>query len=761
MTVYRSAALHYLLVASMMVVLAGLSLSFANRAVAEEQMELPPAGHISLHGTIVNSSGDPQPGTRVLLRAASTPSLVGLIDYADVIAETTSDAAGRFAFDRARVPASMTRVVEQLDNHQRGADVIALADGYGISWAPLYSMESAEAIQVTLETAATLEGVVSDGDSGPLPDAKVTVLGISRYVVSVDGRLQSPDELRLYSSSLRPNTTTSAEGKFRIAQLPTDCHIHLHVVHPDHQAKYVIAAASDGSLAKTLNYTHPTGLREFEIHTNPIELKLATGLRLRVRVMDGEPVREGRIAVTMRSREWKTSMGTDGTATVTVAEPGDYHVTYLPADSNTGFGMSQKVSVTGARAAAQELAMRLPQRQWLEGRVVGQGTETGLGGVTVVWSLGRGGNEDNAVSFFARTMTWPDGRFRLPTVRGSGHVSLDGEVADFFIASYRTVPRDELEEHRVGVDEDADPLRIEVPRGLVVRGSVRDADGHEVTKAAVRAESLGRYGPRVRETISDDKGRFEIAGLNPRESYDISTVVRGGIALQTIHGDDQHPIATAREESVELTLGPTVMLRGRVLLDDRPLAKVRLQLLRGRPVGENRTTYRPVALATTGDDGQYELPGLRPGDRYQIVIDPPFPAVDPTWTHQSPYLKTLATDTKDEVVLPDVHLSRMSQTLAGMVVDPDGNPVAGATVSARLKNGRSLSRPRSGPPPWIETGEDGRFRLTQLPDQPLELMAYIRPKGPDRRIRFPATVECELNQQDIRIVLDPSLLEDE
>lgn len=97
------------------------------------------------------------------------------------------------------------------------------------------------------------------------------------------------------------------------------------------------------------------------------------------------------------------------------------------------------------------------------------------------------------------------------------------------------------------------------------------------------------------------------------------------------------------------------------------------------------------------------------------------------------------------------------------MVDPDGKPVEGATVSAQLREG-SVFLPRllmSAPPPWTETDQEGRFKLQQLPDEPLAIMAYIRRSKEGGPIRFPANVNAEMNQQDIRIVLDPSLVEEE
>lgn len=123
-------------------------------------------------------------------------------------------------------------------------------------------------------------------------------------------------------------------------------------------------------------------------------------------------------------------------------------------------------------------------------------------------------------------------------------------------------------------------------------------------------------------------------------------------------------------------------------------------------------------------------------------------------------MQTLHAVADNEFVLPDMRLRRLTQTLAGVVVDPDGDPVVGARVRAILKTGGF--RPRVvALQLWADTDKHGRFCLTQLPDQPLELMAYVQPNGPNRRIGFRARLKCELNQRDIRMTLDPSLLDED
>lgn len=168
-----------------------------------------------------------------------------------------------------------------------------------------------------------------------------------------------------------------------------------------------------------------------------------------------------------------------------------------------------------------------------------------------------------------------------------------------------------------------------------------------------------------------------------------------------------------------------------------------------------------VTGTATGAHGGYGLSGIKAGESYQIDVTPPFAAADPAWHHQLPWMPKLPDNAQDEVALPDINLWRLNQSLAGRVVDSDGNPVEGVHVSAMLRDGQSsLARSSmAGTPPWMETDKDGRFKLQQLPDEPLALMAYIRPKG-GGPIRSPAKLNVELNQQDVRIVFDPSLAEE-
>lgn len=125
-----------------------------------------------------------------------------------------------------------------------------------------------------------------------------------------------------------------------------------------------------------------------------------------------------------------------------------------------------------------------------------------------------------------------------------------------------------------------------------------------------------------------------------------------------------------------------------------------------------------------------------------------------------PYVQTIdQREERPEIRLPDCRIVSHGQTLRGVVVDPQGKPVPGITVSANIAGGDTLARPPDLPKPWTDTDELGRFELRQLPDQPIELMAY-RPNKAGGRIRYPSKVRPRMNQTDIRIILDPKLLQD-
>jgi hypothetical protein len=315
------------------------------------------------------------------------------------------------------------------------------------------------------------------------------------------------------------------------------------------------------------------------------------------------------------------------------------------------------LALTAAHATVPcEYELRLPRRTLLQGRVVGKGSETGPEGLTVrFYQLPSNGG------FGAKTTTRPNGDFSLEVTSGDGHVILDGKVPNYFVPDFRRADTPEdikqfLLPVKVPVEGPHPPIRLEVPRGLIVRGTVRSTNGQPVPGATVRAIELGGSGRAV-EARADANGQYEVAGLNPRERYQVHSVHQEQFASSSVPGLLSHRWTETREVELDLDLRATVTMRGRVLFHDRPVPNVRVQLNLGNSPNRDATMgYLPVDEAYTGADGQYALTGVRPGDLYRIELTTSFPAANPIWEHGSPFCPVVPEESVHEIVLPDVRL---------------------------------------------------------------------------------------------------------
>lgn len=744
------------------VVVATMLASVAASRDAGAGKEGLPVARISVRGKIVDPSGTPCAQARVLLRVIGNrmARIAATSNISDVLAETRSDAAGRFTFEAVPIGAVMSPIADSFSQGQRAADVVAIAEGFGMGWAPLYDLEPTREISVALKPPAALTGTVSDDVGKPVAGAVLEVIGVSRLDGADDRFLEDPQSLSLYFSALCPRATSDADGRFRIAGLPDDHRFNVRVTHPDHPQDYFAMATGDQPVS-------PSAVEQWDddegetVYVNPVKLTLARGPRLETRVVDENGQARGGGHISLSNEGYRSAfVPPDGTLRVAVPTPGECQLYYTPPDGEPRLSLRRAITLSEAHIAMpRQFELRLPAARLVEGRVVAKGGDAGVPGVWVSWAADAKPANDAKGAAFGRAMTDGDGRFRLAALPGAGRISLDGDVAGYFVPGSNLVAATERNESALVVQVPdtgpVEPLRIEVSRGLVVKGRLIDAQRQPVADMAVRAASP-RIPPRM--AVTDGEGRFEIAGLNPREACVLSAVGDGAVAAHEVPGDKGHALSKSKTVDVELVLKPAVTLTGRIVLDDRPLTDVRLTL-----GAQHEGKFRTSVTTITGDDGRYRLSGLKPGQQYNIEVLPPVPAVDPRWHYQSAFAPTVPDDAEGELELPEMRLRHRSQSLTGVIVDPVGRPVANATISAELlgNQGMSLFRMASGPVPWTKSDKRGRFHLLQLPDEPLALMAYMEPQGGDNQIRFPARAEPKLNQQDIRIVLDPTLVDDE
>jgi Carboxypeptidase regulatory-like domain len=227
-----------------------------------------------------------------------------------------------------------------------------------------------------------------------------------------------------------------------------------------------------------------------------------------------------------------------------------------------------------------------------------------------------------------------------------------------------------------------------------------------------------------------------------------------GTFITSFEAAPNQPLNKTLWQDLVVHLKTGVTVSGRVLYKGQPATGASLKFYRTITRAQSRT-HHFVGPAKTRIDGTYEFNGLEPESTFYVEIVDSRGNADPEWRYGATGSGRIPTG-ETELRLPDVSLLSFGQSLRGIVVDPKGKPVSGVTVSARLQTGQSLRRTNRGVTLWTESTADGKFELNNLPESPIQLMAYIKnPKGGP--ILFPSHVQPSINQQDIRIVYDPSL----
>lgn len=709
---------------------------------------------LQVQGVVSDTEGAPIEGATVVLRAklGGTFYSMGVKHNRDVLATTTTNGAGQFSLRDVSIPLRMTDIIAKLKAGDGGAEVLVIADGYGLAWQDVAGLNTGSPIDLRLSREAEASGTVTDIEGAPVPGAHVAVLGITPAEETFDGFLRSPGDLNLMLSQRQTEGITDGLGRFRLPNMPTGCRILLSIEAKGFdRASFFLNTGDDSRrgvlTAHSVGYTTP-------VQSSPASVELKPTKYLEVTVVDaaGQPVTDGAINLVDNKRRpvgWET-VSLEGVACLVVKqnEPATFSVHYTPDPMLPRLGASVQVEVdpSGGPSVARVV---LPPSRELRGRVIDDDTGQGIPGALVAYSKAA-----ETASGQARTgstcLSDAEGNFRIPVATGPGGLKVSGELYGFYLQDSKTRERFASADINVPVEGEVRSVTLQVGRGLVVRGRVVMENGSPVAGALVHWQSERAAG--VAET--DGEGTYEIDGLPPHEDAVISVATATGGCLEVLSATADLPPGKTQWAERELKLKPGIILAGRVLRDGEPEQGVRVEVTRSHPDFESRIFK--YASTKTDSDGRYAVAGFEPGDRYSFRIEAEDGSSDPEWKHQSPYSQRVPESARGQINLTKVNLMSQGQTLRGIVVDGDGNGVSGVKVSARLPNGRPLAARNDRGRPWVETDERGAFVLAHLPDVPLTLLAYRRISA-GGTIHFPADMKVDRNQSDIRIRIDPNL----
>jgi hypothetical protein len=247
--------------------------------------------------------------------------------------------------------------------------------------------------------------------------------------------------------------------------------------------------------------------------------------------------------------------------------------------------------------------------------------------------------------------------------------------------------------------ETAHTLRL--GKGVTIRGTVVDREGHPVAGAGVQARRVvepvepadgdlpdRRTSPLVTGGYqqADVHGRFELRGL-AAGTYRLEAGRRPGVDGYTEFEGSLE--VAAPSDDVRVVVGPIASVRGKLVLPD------------GTPfegdVGVGSGSVRsgsPTRKAI--EDGTFSLAGVQDGEHLIVISVPGWPTIRKLVTIRDGQSVELGTVRLDE-----------GAALRGRIVDADGKPVASASVTVEGESAHS--------------GEDGLFEFAHVAHGPHEV----------------------------------------
>lgn len=554
--------------------------------------------------------------------------------------------------------------------------IAATKPGLSVGWNGWYPQSETEmaSLEIPLTSPLSASGVVRGAAAQPIADAEVWV----RLAALSDRRSSAGQPwsvLSSYQGRQLLGTRTGADGRFTIERLPVGATFELAAAKPG------LAMDQPGRASIGLD-----GLTYRSGETN-IVLTLKPAGAIEGRVVEeetGKPIAGARIFSMDSGQSAPQSArptAADGIFRLTDLTPGPRALRATIGTNQFADWVCEPVSVNVESGVTNRDAKITASRGGvLEVTVVDESTGKAIKDASVSAS------SQSAMGGAARTGT--DGIARVRLTPGSVYV---------FVSKQGLKSSQEQTSIELGR---TNRLSISLGKASSLTGTVLDAEGNPASGMFV-----GLFPYMRGEKMTDAKGQF-ILPLDPdtfrlggRPDFQRSLIARD-IQRNVVAMLDLAEDAT----NATLRLGPALTLAGRVTTTaSQPITNATVQLmLRTERIGASLGT--PVNADATG---RFEITGLPPGRRYDVTVQARDYGTETTQVEA-------AETNRLRIELEPIQLPEANLPLAGVVLDADDKPAAGAMI-----NSYAMKQPRLNG----QTDAQGRFSFDHVCAGPIQLSA--------------------------------------
>ncbi|MBK7977422.1 MAG: carboxypeptidase regulatory-like domain-containing protein [Deltaproteobacteria bacterium] len=637
-------------------------------------------GELALTGRVIDIAGKPVPGATVKLASESVLSLTPLVkklcdcNCGELLVQCRCARAKKLLPELVRKagaePPAQATASTRTDGSFGFAGiprdryrVWARAPGMAVSAASNVAIGGASdsPVEITLAPAVEVRGSVRTSGNSPL--AGVTVVALSELEVGGIGRAVS-----------------GGDGRFVVPSLGS--------------ATYFLYASARGFASAAESNVDPG---------QDVVLSLERGGVIAGHVHDegGAAVADAVVQVVGAEGE-SPHTDRDGAFRIEDLDAGKYKV-WAEKGTQTSERIEQVALARGE--TKDDLVLRLDEGATISGRALVTSTNAPVVGAKV-------GLHQEHRGAVREAWSDGDGHYQITGVP-PGAYSIEVEAADAHLADEVAVTVTARENHA---------LDLALAPSAALEGVVADSDGQPIAGAEIRP-----YDRSGKTAKSDSKGRYRIEGLTGKHEYtwDPSGTKGDGLTVLVSHPDyiakraEVPAGGTEHGAHLDVILDKGGTIRGSVTVpEEGPLGGLAIELSRHRDPTERKSRSghtdgdAKLPTAKTKRDGTFELRGV-PEGRFDVAAS----GQGMIRAEHGP-VEIAREQVVDGIT---IRLTR-GEVIEGQVVNPKGEPVAGATIYARPERNEASERFD-----WYrnrtESTADGHFHLAALERGTYELKA--------------------------------------